>query len=78
MYVGVLHDFTPDWLIWDRENLIGSYREHQTNFDLGFNWIMTNRHELRLKLQAIALSADLRQALSGRDRLGGAYQRPGR
>jgi hypothetical protein len=62
VYVGVLHDFTPDWLIWDRENLIGSYREHQTNFDLGFNWIMTNRHELRLKLQAIALSADLQQA----------------
>ncbi len=62
VYVGALHDFTPDWLIWDRENLIGSYREHQTNFDLGFNWIMTNRHELRLKLQAIALSADLQQA----------------
>ena len=62
VYVGVLHDFTPDWLIWDHDNLIGSYREHQTNFDLGFDWIMTNRHELRLKLQAIALSADLRQA----------------
>jgi hypothetical protein len=62
IYAGVLHDFTPDWLIWDHDNLIGSYREHQTNFDLGFDWIMTNRHELRLKLQAIALSADLRQA----------------
>lgn len=62
VYAGVLHDFTPDWLIWDHDNLIGSYREHQTNFDLGFDWIMTNRHELRLKLQAIALSADLRQA----------------
>jgi hypothetical protein len=62
VYAGVLHDFTPDWLIWDRDNLIGSYREHQTNFDLGFDWIMNNRHELRLKLQAIALSADLQQA----------------
>jgi hypothetical protein len=62
VYAGVLHDFTPDWLIWDHDNLIGSFREHQTNFDLGFNWIMTNRHELRLKLQAIALSADLQQA----------------
>ncbi|HET9862973.1 MAG TPA: DUF5916 domain-containing protein [Steroidobacteraceae bacterium] len=62
VYAGVLHDFTPDWLIWDRENLIGSYREHQTNFDLGFEWIMSNRHELRLKLQSIALSADLQQA----------------
>jgi hypothetical protein len=62
LHVGVLHDFTPDWLIWDHDNLIGSYREHQTNFDLGFDWIMSNRHELRLKLQAIALSADLQQA----------------
>jgi len=62
VYVGVLHDFTPDWLIWDHDNLIGSYRERQTNFDLGFNWIVTNKHELRLKLQAIGLSADLQQA----------------
>jgi hypothetical protein len=62
VYVGALHDFTPDWLIWDHDNLIGSYRERQTNFDLGFNWIMSNRHELRLKLQAIAVSADLQQA----------------
>ncbi len=62
LYVGVLHDFTPDWLIWDHDNLIGSYREHQTNFDAGFNWIVTNRHELRLKMQVIGLSADLQQA----------------
>jgi hypothetical protein len=62
LFVGVLHDFTPDWVIWQEANLIGSFREHQTNFDLGFNWIMTNRHELRLKLQAIALSAELEQA----------------
>src|SRR5262245_14827601 len=62
VYVGLLHDFTPDWLIWDHDTLIGSYRERQTNFDLGFNWIVTNKHELRLKLQAIGLSADLQQA----------------
>ncbi len=62
LYVGVLHDYTPDWLIWQRENLIGSFEERQTNFNAGFNWIMTNRHELRLKLQVIALNAKLRQA----------------
>ena len=62
IYVGLLHDFTPDWLIWDHDNLIGSYREHQTNFDAGFNWIVTNKHELRLKMQVIGLSADLQQA----------------
>jgi len=61
-YVGVLHDYTPDWLIWQNDNLIGSFEERQTNFNAGFNWIMTNRHELRLKLQVIGLSAKLRQA----------------
>ena len=32
------------------------------DLDAGFNWIMTSRHELRLKLQAIGLNAELRQA----------------
>ncbi len=62
LYVGVLHDYTPDWLIWQHDNLIGSFEERQTNFNAGFNWIMASRHELRLKLQVIALSAKLRQA----------------
>jgi Domain of unknown function (DUF5916) len=62
VYVGLLHDYTPDWTIWQQDNLIGSFKEHQTNFDVGFTWIMNNRHELRLKVQAIALSADLNQA----------------
>ncbi len=61
LYVGVLHDYTPDWLIWQHDNLIASFEERQTNFNAGFNWIMTSRHELRLKLQVIALSAKLRQ-----------------
>jgi len=42
--------------------LFGSFERHQTNVSAGFNWIMTNRHELRLKLQAIGLDARLRQA----------------
>lgn len=62
LYVGVLHDHTPDWVIWQQGNLIGSFNEHQTNFDAGFTWSVSNRHELRFKLQAIGLSADLRQA----------------
>src|SRR4029078_5450523 len=76
VYAGVLHDFTPDWVIWDHDNLVGSFREHQTNFDLGFNWIMTNRHELRLKLQAIAVSADLEQAYRVENRHAAATDDP--
>jgi len=62
VYAGVKYDHNPDWLVWQRDNLIGSFYAQQTEFDAGFNWIVANRHELRLKLQVIGLSADLRQA----------------
>jgi hypothetical protein len=62
LYVGVELQHTPDWLVWQHDTLFGSFDQHQTNLSAGFTWIMTNRHELRLKLQAIGLDADLRQA----------------
>jgi len=62
VYAGVKRDHNPDWLVWQHDNLIGSFYAYQTQINAGFNWIVTNRHELRLKLQVIALTADLRQA----------------
>jgi hypothetical protein len=62
LYVGVELQHTSDWLVWQQDTLFGSFDQHQTNLSAGFTWIMTNRHELRLKLQAIGLDADLRQA----------------
>ncbi len=62
VYVGAKLDHNPDWLVWQHDNLIGSFNASQTQLNAGFNWIVTNRHELRLKLQVIALTADLRQA----------------
>ncbi len=61
VYVGLDVSRTPDSLIWQRDNLIGSFDRHQTDFSAGLNWIVRNGQELRLKLQAIALNADLRQ-----------------
>ena len=61
VYVGVENSHTPDWLVWQYDNLIGSYDKKQTDLNVGFNWIVTNKHELRLKLQAIGLSAEARQ-----------------
>ena len=61
MYVGVFANRTPDWLVWQRDNLIGSFDGREMHFDAGFN-LIGQRHELRLKLQAIAINADLRQA----------------
>lgn len=61
VYVGLYFSRTPDWLVWQRENLIGSFDGKESQFNAGFNWTITNRQELRLKLQAIAVNADVRQ-----------------
>lgn len=62
VYLGLTSSRNPDWLVWQRENLLGSFDRRTTEISAGFNWTVTSRQELRLKLQAIGLSADLRQA----------------
>jgi Domain of unknown function (DUF5916) len=61
VYVGVFASRTPDWLVWQYDNLIGSFDGRELDLNAGFNWIIGNRQELRLKLQAIGLEARLRQ-----------------
>jgi hypothetical protein len=61
VYLGLYAARTPDWLVWQRDNLIGSFDGEESHFNAGFNWIMTNRHELRLKLQAVAVNAEVQQ-----------------
>lgn len=61
VYLGLYASRTPDWLVWQRDNLIGSFDGEESHFSAGLNWVMTNRHELRLKLQAVAINADIRQ-----------------
>jgi len=60
LYVGGSLIRRPDWLVWQQENLIGSFDGRETRFNAGFNWL-GDRHELRLKLQAIGINARLRQ-----------------
>ena len=43
-------------------------QQRSCDFDAGFNWIMTNRQELRLKLQAIGLECGAAAGLSHRRR----------
>ncbi len=61
LYAGLYHEHTPDWLIWQRDNLIGRFDQRTLELDGGFNWGISERQELRLKLQAIGLDAQLRQ-----------------
>jgi hypothetical protein len=51
----------PDWLVWQRDNLIGSFEGRELDVNAGVDWSIDNRQELRVKLQAIALDAALRQ-----------------
>jgi hypothetical protein len=62
VYVAFIGSRTPDWLVWQRDTLIGSFDGREAQFDAGFNWTITSRQELRLKLQAVAVNARLRQA----------------
>jgi hypothetical protein len=61
VYAGAYYQRIPSWLVWQRENLIGEFDEHWLQFNAGLDWIMTERHELRVKLQAIGLNAPLSQ-----------------
>jgi Domain of unknown function (DUF5916) len=61
VYVGLFASHTPDWLVWQQENLIGSFDGREEHFDVGFNWIVSGRQELRMKLQAIGVTGKLRQ-----------------
>ncbi len=62
LYAGVFVSRTPDWLVWQRENLIGTFDGRELDFNAGFAWNVANRHELRLKLQAVAVNGALKQA----------------
>ena len=62
IYAGPYYEHTPDWLIWQHDNLIGRYNQHTLELDSGFDWYIGERSELRLKLQAIGLDARIRGA----------------
>ncbi len=60
---GVLYvESTPQWMVWQHDNLLGTFRERALEIDAGVNWTIGDRQELRVKLQAIGLDARLRQA----------------
>ena len=55
-------EHTPQWTVWQRENLVGTFDSHVLQANAGVNWAIGSRQELRVKLQAIGLDARLRQA----------------
>ncbi|HET7300273.1 MAG TPA: DUF5916 domain-containing protein [Oleiagrimonas sp.] len=60
VHAGLTYQHVPDWLVWQHDNLIGRFDQHQIQLDAGFDWSIDARQELRLKLQAIGLNATSR------------------
>ncbi len=52
----------PDFLIWQSDNLLGSFHANQLQLNGGVQWTISSKQELRVKLQTIALDARARQA----------------
>ncbi len=62
LYVTLYAEYTPQWMLWSAGNLMGTFDEHAQQLDAGVNWNIGSSHELRVKMQALGLDANLRQA----------------
>jgi len=61
VYAGLFALHNPDWLLWQHDTLLGSFRANQLSFNAGMNWIISSKQELRVKLETIALDARVLQ-----------------
>lgn len=52
----------PDWLLWQGDNLLATFDADTLQVNASFNWIIGSRQELRIKLQALGLDAQMEQA----------------
>jgi hypothetical protein len=62
VFVQGYYEQTPNWVVWQHDNLIGTFDESAAQFDAGLNWTIGDKQELRVKLQALGLDAPLRQS----------------
>ncbi len=47
-----------EFLVWQRENLVGGFNMTRQNLNASLNWSIGSRQELRVKLEALGLNAD--------------------
>lgn len=58
-----MYERTPDWLVWQNDNLVGRFDESALQLDAGVDWAISSKQELRVKLQALGLDAAIDQAI---------------
>ena len=51
-----------DWLLWQHDTEFGSFRTQRAEVFSNLNWFLGEKQELRVKLQAIAIDAEAKQA----------------
>lgn len=61
-FSGVEVSHNPDWLLWRGGNLLGSFRSDMITLNAGSVWLIDDKQELRVRLEAIGLDAHSRQA----------------
>ncbi|GAB3377607.1 DUF5916 domain-containing protein [Lysobacter fragariae] len=61
-FTGWYYEHNPDWLLWRGDNLVGSYDEDMLLLNAGTVWLVNDRQELRVRLEAIGLDGKARKA----------------
>src|SRR5262249_37718846 len=49
--------WSRDWLIWEHDTLLASFERRRAILQSDLNWFPAARHELRVKLQGLAIDA---------------------
>jgi hypothetical protein len=62
VYANFYLESTPQWMVWDHDDLLGTFKKRAAQLDAGVNWKIGEKQEFRVKLQALGLDAPLRQA----------------
>ncbi len=61
--LGIYYTDTNDWLNWKQDDIVGSYHRKQLRNILDFNANFSQKQELRLRFQWIAVSAEAKKQL---------------
>ena len=55
--VGLQLHHDPHWLVWQRDTLVGAYDSDMVFANAGLTWLVDNRQEVRVRLEALGLDA---------------------
>ncbi|MFZ5638122.1 MAG: DUF5916 domain-containing protein [Pseudomonadota bacterium] len=61
-FAGLELQRNPDWLLWQEDNLLGTYGMDQAFLNAGTVWLIGSKQELRVRLEALGLDAEAKRA----------------